>query len=74
MNCDIEKQLSDDPVTSAEAADKIRLFLANQIVRLSSRLTTEPDEMERKILQARIDNLIIAQKLLQARLMVPGHG
>ncbi len=64
----------DQALPVGEAADKVRLFLSNQIVRLSSRLTTEPDEMERKILQARIDNLVIAQKLLQARLMVPGHG
>jgi len=43
-----------------EYEEKLRLFLSNQIVRLNARLVTEPEDMK--------------QQILQARLMMPGHG
>lgn len=57
-----------------ENAEKARMILARHVVFLQVRLNQEPDEMQQKILQARIDNMVIAQKQLQAELMEPGHG
>jgi len=48
--------------------------LKNHIQDLKNHLIVEPDYMERKILQARIDNLIYVQKQFKAHLTSPGHG
>lgn len=54
--------------------EETRKIISDHIVRLSARLAIEKNEMEREIIQARIDNMVIAQKQLQASFMVPGHG
>lgn len=61
-------------ITSAEAKDNIRGTLSDHIERLSARLATEPDAMQRQILQARIDNMVLAQKKIKALQTAPGHA
>lgn len=48
--------------------------LKKHIQDLKNRLIVEPDYMERKILQARIDNLVYVQKQFKAHLTSPAHG
>jgi len=72
----MENGLDDLPVdlTVPENAEKARVILARHVKFLQARLKNERDEFQRQFLQARIDNLILAQKQLQAELMGPGHG
>ena len=72
MKSELDKLPED--LSAPENAEKIRAILKRHVAFLQSRLDVEPDDMERKILKARIDNLIIAQKQLRADLMEPGHG
>lgn len=72
----MENDLDDLPkdLTIPENAEKARVILARHVEFLQSRLQDERDEFQRRFLQARIDNLILAQKHLQAELTPPGHG
>ena len=54
--------------------DDMDRFLKNQIVRLTIAMTEEPDALKREILQARIDNLRIAQRLWAGMKAEPGHA
>ena len=60
--------------SSAEKYSDISSTLPDHIDRLKTRLVTEPDDLQRQILQARIDNMVLAQKKIQALLMAPGHA
>lgn len=66
-------QLPED-LSVPENAEKARVILKRHVAFLQSRLDVEQDDMERQILQARIDNLTRAQELLLAEQRVPGHG
>ena len=54
--------------------DDMDRFLKNQIVRLTIAIAEEPDAPKRAILQARIDNLRIAQRLWAGVKAEPGHA
>lgn len=57
-----------------EEPDDMDLFLKNQIVRLTIAIAEESDAPKRAILQARIDNLKIAQRLWAGMKAEPGHA
>ena len=59
---------------SMEEPDDMDRFLKNQIVRLTIAIAEEPDAPKRAILQARIDNLRIAQRLWAGMKAEPGHA
>lgn len=63
-----------DDLSIPENVEKARVTLSRHVEFLQARLKDEGDELQRQILQARIDNLVLAQKQLQAELTVPGHG
>jgi len=72
----MENELDDlaDDFSLLENSEKARVILAHHVNFLQTRLKNERDEMQRQFLQARIDNLVLAQKHLKAELAVPGHG
>ena len=57
-----------------EEPDDMDRFLKNQIARLTIAIAEEPDALKRDILQARIDNLKIAQQLWAGMKAEPGHA
>lgn len=72
METDMDKLPEDFSIP--ENAEKARVILARHVAFLQVCLEDERDDMQRQILQARIDNLVLAQKQLKAELAVPGHG
>ncbi|MBL4615393.1 MAG: hypothetical protein JKY27_11055 [Magnetovibrio sp.] len=63
------------PVFQDHEASKRRnshMILARHGHFLQARLNKEPNEMRQNNLQARINNLVLAQKQLQAEFMQPG--
>ncbi len=64
----------DEEYDGLEEPDDMDRFLKNQIVRLTISLADEPDAPKRAILQARIDNLRIAQRLWAGMKAEPGHA
>lgn len=65
--------MDEECVGMEEPVDMDR-FLKNQIARLTIAMADEPDRMKREILQARIDNLKIAQRIWAALKAEPSHG
>lgn len=72
METDMDKLPEDFSIP--ENAEKARAILMRHVEFLQARMKEERDDMQRQILQARIDNLVLAQKQLEAELAVPGHG
>jgi len=72
MELDMD-QLTED-LSIPENAKKACVIIARHVEFLQTRLEGESDGLQRQILQVRIDNLVLAQKQLQAELVEPGHG
>ena len=72
METDMDK-IPDD-LSIPENVEKARSILAHHVEFLQARLEDERDNMQQQTLQARIDNLVLVQKQLQAELTAPGHG
>jgi len=72
METDMDK-IPDD-LSIPENVEKARVILSRHVEFLQARLKDERDDLQRQILQARINNLLLAKKQLQAELTAPGHG
>jgi len=72
METDMD-QIPED-LSIPENAEKACVILSRHVEFLQTRLKNERDDLQRQILQARIDNLVLAKKQLQAELTAPGHG
>jgi len=69
-----DMELFPEDLSIPENVEKACVILTRHVEFLQARLDHERGDMQRQILQARIDNLVIAQKQLKAELLEPGHG